>query len=87
MQIVVIEAKALPIPEQKLDPVTATTSKREHRTTCWLLPQDTLSQCRDPLPHIRDAAGQIHTNTSARPNHAASIARIRAVSVAGAIVL
>ncbi len=74
----VIEAKSLPIPEQKFDPITPMASRRKHRPTCWLLPQDILiqrRQPRDPLAHIRHAAGQIHTHTGARADHAASTTR------------
>ena len=55
----------MPIPEQKLDPVTPTASKRKHRTTRRLLPQDILCQRRqpcDPLAHtIRSTAGEDST--------------------------
>lgn len=33
-----------------------------------------------PLAHVRDTAGEINTNTGPRPDHAASIARIRRFS-------
>gem|GEM_PF-6875822 len=86
----VIEAKALPITEQKLDPITPTASKRKHRSTGRLLSQHVLGQRRqpcDPLAHIRDPTVQIHTHTGAQAEHVASTTRINADSAAGSIAL
>mgnify|MGYP003626609225 CR=1 FL=1 len=42
---------------------------------------------RDPFAHVRHTTGQINPNPRSRTNHAASIARIIAVSASGPIVL
>lgn len=86
----VIKAKPLAIPIEQLDPIPASPPECKDCATGGFLMQNILSKGRqssDPFPHIRHAAGQIHANTGARPDHAASTARIKDVSAAGSIVL
>ena len=90
LQQLAIEAKALTIPIQKLDPISPSAAKGEDSTTCRFLAQHILGQrrqTRDTLAHIRHLASHVDANASPGTDHAPSTARISTDSAVGSIVL